>query len=111
MMDFLSAALPWVVIGIVVAIVVVSFSVKKRKLNTKKQVNLVEVNEETPANKSEDKYDKKDKDDEENYMVMGLPLGMCFGTVLGAAGIIPLSYGISFGMLIGILVGMCIKKK
>ncbi len=102
MMDFLSAALPWVVIGLVVAIIAVSFSVKKRKLNTKKQVNLVEVNEETPANKSED--------EEENYMVMGLPLGMCFGTVLGAAGIIPLSYGISFGMLIGILVGMCIKK-
>lgn len=104
MMDFLSAALPWVVIGIVVAIIAVSFSVKKRKLNTKKQVNLVEVNAETPANKSED------KEDEEDYMVMGLPLGMCFGTVLGAAGIIPLSYGISFGMLIGIVVGMCIKK-
>lgn len=98
MTDFLLAALPWVLIGIAIAISVVDFGRKKGKLNTKEQENLDEAN-------------SPNKDAKENYMSVGMCLGMCIGTVFSSTGIVPLSYGISFGMLIGMVVGTCIKKE
>ncbi|WP_099468608.1 hypothetical protein [Konateibacter massiliensis] len=98
MADFLSAALPWLLIGIAVAIIAANFSRKKRKLSPKEQGHL-------------DKAKSTKVDSEDNYMSVGMCLGMCAGTVLNSMGIISLSYGISFGMLIGMVVGMCINKQ
>ena len=97
MTDFLSAALPWVLIGISVAIITINFSRKRMKTYTKGQENAGEVN-------------SANADDKGNYISVGMCLGMCIGTVFSSTGIVPLSYGISFGMLMGTVVGMCIKK-
>lgn len=97
MPDFLSAALPWVLIGIAIAIIAANFGRKTRKLNTKEQKNSDEAN-------------SPNRDDKGNYMSVGMCLGICIGTVFSSTGIVPLSYGISLGMLIGMVVGICIKK-
>ena len=59
--------------------------------------------------KSEEKID-------ENYMTIGMSLGMCFGGGIGLffinlLGIVAISYSICFGMLGGMLIGMVLKKK
>lgn len=98
MVDFLLAALPWVIMGIAIAVIAANFSRIKRKPNTKEQENSVEANSPNTENG-------------ENYMSVGMCLGMCVGTVFSSTGMIPLSYGISFGMLIGMVAGMRIQKK
>lgn len=97
MKDFLLTALPWVLIGIVVAIIAANFSKKKKKINTIEQENLNQT-------------ESQNIGDEDNYMSVGMSLGMCIGIVFSTTGIVPLSYGISFGMLFGMVVGMFIKK-
>lgn len=88
------ASLPWVVMGIVVAVMLVNFNRKKCKLNIEKQNGTDEEN-------------SMSTECENDYM----SVGMCFGSVLSLSGIVTLSYGISFGMLIGMTVGMYIKKR
>lgn len=53
---------------------------------------------------------------EENFMSLGISLGMCFGVAVGSAlmntfGAQALTYGICFGMLAGLTIGVNIKKK
>ena len=98
MADFLLAALPWVVMGIAVAVMLVNFNRKKSELNIEKQ-------------KGTDEENSKSTEGENDYMSVGMCLGMCFGSVLSLSGIVTLSYGISFGMLIGMTIGMYIKKR
>ncbi|ALB44982.1 hypothetical protein [Clostridium beijerinckii] len=98
MLDFLLAALPWVVMGIAIAFAVVSFSRKKDKLNIGGQKGL-------------DKENSKSMVDEDDYMSVEMCLGICFGSVFSLLGLVSLSYGISFGMLIGMVAGIYIKKK
>ncbi|MGM9530495.1 DUF2700 domain-containing protein [Intestinibacter sp.] len=93
MKDFIMAALPWVIMGITLAVLAVNFS---KKANNKTKVD-VEI--------------KDSEVEEDNYMTLGMCLGMCIGSALGASGIISISYGISFGMLIGMAVGSTIKKQ
>ena len=93
MLHFISTALPWVIIGISVALIVAN-SGKSKNVASKKTKHY-EVN-------------SGHKDD---YLSIGICVGMCCGVVLGTTGIISLEYGISFGMLIGVVVGMLIKKK
>jgi len=59
---------------------------------------------------------KKNKDKEKNYMLMG----MCFGLLAGAAGMVLCSafglvefggYCVGIGLCIGMVIGMNIKKK
>lgn len=97
MIDFLSAALPWVFIGIAIVLVIVNFSRKKKKSNIKKP-------------ETSDKANPHNTNSEDNYLSVGMSFGMCVGIVLGSIGIVPLAYGISFGMLFGLIVGMLIKK-
>lgn len=97
MTEFLLAALPWIAIGLSLAIVTVNYS------RTKKAANEVQDPTEAPSAQDADKQD--------SYLSIGMSLGMCFGVALGSAGIVPLSYGISFGMLVGMAAGMLIKKK
>ena len=77
MKDFITAALPWIIIGIAIALLAVNAG--KRKKGEKK----------ADDNKSE-----------------GMCIGMCIGVALGASGVIDLGLGISLGMLAGMGVGM-----
>ena len=81
-MDFLSAALPWISIGLLLAI----FFVKSAR------------------NKKQDKA-------KENYGTEGLSLGMCFGVAIGTALGSNTGIGLSLGMLAGLAIGSCIEKK
>lgn len=84
-MDFLSAAAPWIAIGLFLAVFFVQASKKK-------------------VAKAEDgEY-------EESYISEGMALGMCFGVAIGTA-LGNLTMGMMGGMLIGMLVGMCRKKQ
>ena len=81
-MDFLSAALPWICIGLLLAIFFAK-SNRKKKENKKK----------------------------ENYSTEGLALGMCFGVAIGTSLGNNTGIGLSLGMLAGLVIGSCIEKK
>ena len=81
-LDFLRAALPWIVMGLLLAVFFARSSGKEKK-------------EETP----------------DNYGTTGMCLGMCFGTAIGTALGNNTGIGISLGMLIGLAIGTCIKKE
>lgn len=79
--DFITAALPWVVIGLAAAF----FCAARIK--------------------------RKGEEYERNYMTVGMCIGMCIGTALGSTGIINLGLGISLGVLAGEIIGMNIREK
>lgn len=81
-MDFLPAALPWISIGLLLAIFFAQ-SARKKKENTKK----------------------------DNYGTEGLALGMCFGTAIGTSFGNNTGIGLALGMLAGFVIGLCIEKK
>ena len=81
-LDFLRAALPWIVMGLLLAVFFASSAGKEKK-------------EETP----------------DNYGTTGMCLGMCFGTAIGTALGNNTGIGISLGMLIGLAIGTSIKKE
>ena len=81
-MDFLSAALPWICIGLLLAIFFAQ-SVRKKKDNKKN----------------------------ENYGTEGMALGMCFGTALGTSLGNNTGIGLALGMLAGYAIGLSIEKK
>ena len=80
--DFLRAALPWIAVGLLLAVFFAKNAGKEKK-------------EETP----------------DNYGTTGMCLGMCFGTAIGTALGNHIGLGISLGMLIGLVVGSGIKKE
>ena len=79
---FLRAALPWIVIGLLLAVYFARSAGKEKK-------------EEQP----------------DNYGTTGMYLGMCFGTAIGTALGNNTGIGISLGMLIGLVIGTSIKKE
>lgn len=81
-MDFLSAALPWISIGLLLAIF---FEQSARK--------------------------KKDNKKNDNYGTEGMALGMCFGVAIGTAFGNNTGIGLSLGMLAELVIGSCIEKK
>lgn len=82
-MEFIKAALPWVVIGITLAIVSVVFHNKK-----------------------------KEEDSISEGIGLGMCFGVAIGSGLtGRFGSQALAYGICFGMLAGLLYGKYAKKK
>lgn len=90
MKDFISAALPWIVLGITVAIAVVNIK--------------------------GDKARKEDREKIGNYMSVGMSIGMCFGIIIGLAfdeilGGNGLTYGIGLGMLGGMVVGKRVGRR
>ena len=75
MREFMMAALPWICIGIAIALFAVNHgAVKKAKENDKEYGN---------------------------YMTEGMCLGMCVGTTLGSNGLI---YGMLIGLVVGMLI-------
>ena len=79
--DFLRAALPWVAMGLLLAVFAARSAGKK-----------------------------KEKQDD-NYGTEGMCLGMCFGTAIGTAIDNNTGIGITLGMLLGLAIGSCIKKE
>ena len=81
-LDFLSAALPWVCMGLLLAIFFARSARKKKE--TKKN---------------------------ENCGTEGMALGMCFGTAIGTSLGNNTGIGLTLGMLAGLVIGSCIEKK
>ena len=80
--DFLRAALPWIAVGLLLAVFFAKNAGKKKK-------------------------EKQSGD----YGTEGMCLGMCFGTAIGTALGNNTGIGISLGMLIGLAIGTSIKKE
>ena len=80
--DFLSAALPWISIGLLLAIFFAQSARKKKGDKTK-----------------------------ETYATEGMALGMCFGTAIGTSIGNNTGIGMSLGMLLGLAIGSGIEKK
>lgn len=81
-LDFLRAALPWIAVGLLLAVFFTKNAGKEKK-------------EEQP----------------DNYGTTGMCLGMCFGTAIGTALGNNTGIGISLGMLMGLAIGTSIKKE
>ena len=82
LLDFLSAALPWISIGLLLAIFFAQSAGTKRK-------------------------DEK----KETYGTEGMELGMCFGVAIGTSLGNNTGIGLTLGMLVGLVIGSCIEKK
>ena len=80
--DFFRAALPWVAMGLLLAVFAARGVGRKKK---EKEIH--------------------------NYGTEGMCLGMCFGTAIGTALGNNTGIGISLGMLLGLAIGSSIKKE
>ena len=80
--DFLRAALPWIAVGLLLA---VFFARGARKKNKEEQ--------------------------SDDYGTEGMCWGMCLGTAIGTSLGNHTGLGISLGMLIGLAIGTCCKKE
>ena len=83
--QFLRAALPWVAMGLLIAVFAVRSASRRKK-----------EGKEEPT---------------KDYGVEGMCLGMCFGTAIGTSLGNNTGLGISLGMLIGLAIGSCFKKE
>lgn len=81
-LDFLRAAMPWVAMGLLLAV----FAARSAKKKT-------------------------DEDQTDNYGTEGICLGMCFGTAIGTSLGNHTGIGICLGMLLGLAIGSGIKKE
>ena len=79
--NFLRAALPWIAVGLLLAVCAARGAGKK-----------------------------KQKEQADDYGTEGMALGMCFGTAIGTACGNNTGLGISLGMLIGLAIGSRIQK-
>ena len=80
--NFLQAALPWIAIGLLLAVLFARSAGKKKK-----------------------------EEQSDDYGTEGMCLGMCLGTAIGTSLGNNTGIGISLGMLIGLAVGSCVKKE
>ena len=79
---FVHAALPWVVIGLLLAVFFARAA-----------------------------HRKKEKETYGDYGTEGMCLGMCLGSAIGSSGAVNIGIGLPLGMLIGLAIGTCIKKE
>ena len=79
---FLRAALPWIAVGLALAVLFAKSGGKKKK-----------------------------KEHTGDYGAEGMCLGMCFGTALGVAFGNNIAIGLPLGMLFGLAIGSSIKKE
>ena len=80
--DFLGAALPWIAVGLLLAVLFARGAGKKAK-----------------------------EQETDNYGTEGMCLGMCLGTAIGTSLGNNTGIGISLGMLVGLAIGTSIKKE
>ena len=86
MLEFIKAALPWVVMGIVIAIFAAQNSNRKKSADN-------------------------DKKKQESYMNEGMCVGLCLGVCIASAGVWDMGIGISLGLCAGLLIGSLVKKQ
>lgn len=79
---FIHAALPWIAIGLLLAVFFTRMACRK---------------------KGREAYG--------DYGAEGMCLGMCLGSAIGVSGTVSVGLGMSLGMLIGLAVGTCIRKE
>ena len=79
---FMSAALPWIAMGLLLAIFFARAA-----------------------------HGKKKEEKKEDYSSEGMALGMCFGVALSNAAHFDIGLGMMAGMVLGLLVGSGIEKK
>ena len=82
-LDFIKAALPWIAMGLLLAIFFARSASEKRK----------------------------NENNSDDYGTEGMCLGMCLGTAIGTSFGNNTGIGISLGMLIGLAIGTCLKKE
>ncbi|MGN0745416.1 MAG: hypothetical protein ACI4ML_01940 [Aristaeellaceae bacterium] len=82
--DFLRAALPWVAVGLALAVLCVRGAGRKK----------------------DDGQERA-----EHYGTEGMSLGLCFGTAIGTSLGNNTGLGMCLGMLIGLAIGTSIRKK
>lgn len=132
MAEFASGALPWVMLGVMIAVCTAFIVVKKTKPKTSdtndKNIVARQENHKIPNGEIlNDKQDieqdikqdiKQDNSQDEkqnenyNYMSLGLLFGLCGGFLAGS--LIPglsQSIGMCLGMPVGLMLGSFIKKK
>lgn len=85
--DFIHAALPWVAVGLFLAVFAVRSAKQKKAART------------------------EDTKPQEDYGTEGMCLGMCFGSAIGASGTVSIGISMCLGMAIGLAIGSCIKKE
>ena len=90
MRDFLTAALPWVLIGIAIAVFAAGAAVGAKKKRER------QANGETA--------------EPGNYATEGMCLGLALELLFGSTGVVRLETGIGMGMLLGLAVGGFIPK-
>ncbi|MGN1026898.1 MAG: hypothetical protein ACI4P4_10900 [Faecousia sp.] len=95
MKDFIMAALPWVLAGFFVAGAAAS---KIKKMNKEKKTAAEEPRQ----------VDERQKE-ADNYGLLGMCIGMCFGLLLDNLGVFS-GFGMCIGMALGLMIGTCIKK-
>ena len=81
MRNFILVALPWVVVILFLAVLIIKKNISKNK-------------------------EKKSED----YSAEGMSIGMCLGCAIGASNIMNIGIALSLGMLFGFAIGMLIKK-
>ncbi len=81
-LDFLRAAMPWVAMGLLLAV----FAARSAKK-------------------------KNEEEQTDNYGTEGMCLGMCFGTAIGTSLGNHTGIGICLGMLLGLAIGSGMKKQ
>ena len=80
--DFIRAALPWIIMGLLLAVYFARCAGQKKK-----------------------------EEQTGDYGAEGMCLGMCFGTAIGTAFGNNIAIGLPLGMLFGLAVGSSIKKE
>ena len=80
--DFIRAALPWIIMGLLLAVYFARCAGKKKK-----------------------------EEQTGDYGAEGMCLGMCFGTAIGTAFVNNIAIGLPLGMLFGLAIGSSIKKE
>ena len=80
--DFIRAALPWIIMGLLLAVYFARCAGKKKK-----------------------------EEQTGEYGAEGMCLGMCFGTAIGTAFGNNIAIGLPLGMLFGLAIGSSIKKE
>ena len=99
MADFMGAALPWILMALLLAV----FFAWKANRKTD--------NEDMPEDGHEGEDENVRKDADDAHSAEGMAVGMCLGVAMSTALHVNVGIGIAVGMALGLLVGSQIDKE